>query len=62
MQQVDLSLHIYADDINKKVLQHPPASKENVDLDKLRSKLNDSNSIMNTCLLEIGLAQNTSKQ
>eukprot|EP00959_Pyramimonas_sp_CCMP1952_P298541 6244654-Pyramimonas_sp.AAC.1 len=26
---VDMSLHIYADDINKGILQHPPAEKEN---------------------------------
>eukprot|EP00959_Pyramimonas_sp_CCMP1952_P421831 8837152-Pyramimonas_sp.AAC.1 len=29
MQQADLSVHLYADDINKKALQHQPTEREN---------------------------------
>eukprot|EP00959_Pyramimonas_sp_CCMP1952_P046507 971385-Pyramimonas_sp.AAC.1 len=35
-QDVDLSLHLYADDINKKISQHMPTQKEDVNLDTLR--------------------------
>ncbi|CAK0827033.1 unnamed protein product, partial [Prorocentrum cordatum] len=58
----DMSLHIYADDINAKILQRPPAEKENVSLDKLRHKLLYCDKILSDNLSNIGLAQNTGNQ
>ena len=52
MHEVDLSIHLYADDINKKVLQHPPAQKEDVNLDKLRGKLQQCDRIMDERLFK----------